>query len=43
MAKYLYRFGKWSYRNRRFVVISWILVLIATVIVGLYLQRCNEQ
>lgn len=35
MAKYLYRFGKWSSRNRRLVVSGWLLVLIATVIVGL--------
>ncbi|MEC0093694.1 MMPL family transporter [Paenibacillus macquariensis] len=35
MAKYLYYFGKWSHRNRKLVVTSWIVVLIATLIVGL--------
>src|SRR4051812_40684325 len=43
MAKYLYRFGKWSYRNRRLVVIGWILVLLATVVVGLSFKGATSS
>ncbi|MCD9024912.1 MMPL family transporter [Cohnella silvisoli] len=34
MSKYLYRFGKWSYRNRRSVIFGWIAFLITAFIVG---------
>jgi len=43
MAKYLYHFGKWSNRNRRLVVIGWIVVLIATVILGLTLKGATSS
>lgn len=43
MAKYLYHFGKWSYRNRRLVVIGWIIVLVATVIVGLNFKGATSS
>lgn len=43
MAKYLYRFGKWSNRNRRLVVFGWIIVLIATVILGITLKGATSS
>ncbi|MDB5056034.1 MAG: hypothetical protein JWM44_4084 [Bacilli bacterium] len=43
MAKYLYRFGKWSNRNRRLVVIGWIVVLIATAILGMTLKGATSS
>src|SRR4051794_33559377 len=43
MAKYLYHFGKWSNRNRRLVIIGWIIVLAATIILGSTLKGATSS